>query len=205
MAAGADATACERVGHARRIPDCAWRPHRKLQHPPPVDRACREDCRAPGGLEETISGPPVSAAFSPDGSLRPPGWASRKNRACRLRSVPRNDSEGEYLAFHKRQRGKSAGRHAAGPPWLRPSRPVVPKQMHWDAKLDDDRGELLFGRPIRWLLFLYGGRVVPFRIGRTPGAAGAKVLDVESGPLTYGHRFLARADEPAARSGAQLR
>ena len=63
--------------------------------------------------------------------------------------------------------------------------------MHWDAQLDDGRGELLFGRPIRWLLFLYGGRVVPFTIGRTPGAAGAQVLDVESGALTYGHRFLA--------------
>ena len=67
-----------------------------------------------------------------------------------------------------------------------------PKQMHWDAKLDDGRGELLFGRPIRWLLFLYGGRVVPFTIGRarrTP--PGPQVHDVESGALTYGHRFLA--------------
>ena len=32
--------------------------------------------------------------------------------------------------------------------------------------LEDGKGELLFGRPIRWLLFLYGGRVVPFTIGR---------------------------------------
>ena len=37
--------------------------------------------------------------------------------------------------------------------------------------LDDGRGELLFGRPIRWILFLYGGRVVPFVIGRTGGRA----------------------------------
>ena len=48
---------------------------------------------------------------------------------------------------------------------------AFPKQMHWDAKLDDGRGELLFGRPIRWLLFLYGGRVVPFTIGRAANAA----------------------------------
>jgi len=66
-----------------------------------------------------------------------------------------------------------------------------PKQMHWDARLEDGRGELLFGRPIRWLLFLYGGRVVPFTIGRAANAAGSQVLDVESGALTYGHRFLA--------------
>ena len=37
--------------------------------------------------------------------------------------------------------------------------------------LEDGRGELLFGRPIRWMLFLYGGRVVPFTIA--PDAGGA--------------------------------
>ena len=57
--------------------------------------------------------------------------------------------------------------------------------------LEDGRGELLFGRPIRWLLYLYGGRVVPFSIGRTPGAAGQQVQEVTTGAVTYGHRFLA--------------
>ena len=37
--------------------------------------------------------------------------------------------------------------------------------------LEDGRGELLFGRPIRWILFIYGGRVVPFTIARTAGGA----------------------------------
>ena len=35
--------------------------------------------------------------------------------------------------------------------------------------LDDGRGELLFGRPIRWILFVYGGRVVPFTIAAHAG------------------------------------
>src|SRR4029453_9652520 len=39
--------------------------------------------------------------------------------------------------------------------------------------------------------FLYGGRVVPFTIGRAANAASSLVQDVESGALTYGHRFLA--------------
>ena len=68
---------------------------------------------------------------------------------------------------------------------------AFPKQMNWDATLDDGRGEFVFGRPIRWLLFLYGGRVVPFTIGRAANAAGSSVQEVESGALTYGHRFLA--------------
>ena len=143
-------------------------------------------------LEETISGPPVSAAFGPDGTPSPAALGFAKKQGVAFQELSRvTTPKGEYLAFHKRQRGKSAV--DALPDLLGAVLRDLsfPKQMHWDAKLDDGRGELLFGRPIRWLLFLYGGRVVPFTIGRTPGAAGSQVLDVESGPLTYGHRFLA--------------
>src|SRR5207248_4722663 len=65
-----------------------------------------------------------------------------------------------------------------------------PKAMRWDATLEDGKGELLFGRPIRWILFLYGGRVVPFTIHRTSAAQSGQVQDVPSGAVTYGHRFL---------------
>ena len=67
---------------------------------------------------------------------------------------------------------------------------TFPKQMRWDAYLEDGKGELLFGRPIRWLLFTYGGRVVPFSIARTPVAQSGSVQDVSTGAVTYGHRFL---------------
>ena len=67
---------------------------------------------------------------------------------------------------------------------------TFPKLMRWDAMLEDGSGELLFGRPIRWILFLYGGRVVPFTISRTPAAQSSQVQDVTSGAVTYGHRFL---------------
>ena len=73
--------------------------------------------------------------------------------------------------------------------------------MHWDAMLDDGRGDLLFGRPIRWLLFTYGGRVVPFTIARTPGAAerpGAGRHVGRRRPTAIG--FSRPAAAPAARS-----
>ena len=143
-------------------------------------------------LEETISGPPVSAAFGADGKPTPAALGFAKKQGVAFEDLSRvTTPKGEYLAFHRRQRGKSSvdALPALMGAVLRDL--SFPKQMHWDAKLDDGRGELLFGRPIRWLLFLYGGRVVPFTIGRTPGAAGPQVLDVESGALTYGHRFLA--------------
>lgn len=142
-------------------------------------------------LDETISGPPVSAAFGLDGNPTPAAIGFAKKQGVAFEELTRvKTAKGEYLVCHKRHRGKSA---VDTLPELLGGvlRDLsFPKQMHWDAKLEDGRGELLFGRPIRWLLFLYGGRVVPFTIGRTAGAAGPQVLDVESGALTYGHRFL---------------
>src|SRR5690349_22740430 len=71
-----------------------------------------------------------------------------------------------------------------------------PKQMRWDAMLDDGKGELPFGRPIRWILYLYGGRVVPFTIGRSPLASSARVQEISAGANTYGHRFLTTSGRP---------
>ena len=63
--------------------------------------------------------------------------------------------------------------------------------MRWDATLDDGKGELPFGRPIRWLVFLYGGRVVPFTIIARRRRAGRPACRTSaSGAVTYGHRFL---------------
>ena len=143
-------------------------------------------------LEETITGPPVSAAFGVDGQPTPAALGFAKKQGVPFEQVTRLQTpKGEYLAYHKRQRGRSAVDTLPDllTGLLRDL--SFPKQMHWDARLDDGRGELLFGRPIRWLLFLYGGRVVPFTIGRTPGAIGTQVQEIESGALTYGHRFLA--------------
>jgi glycyl-tRNA synthetase beta chain len=142
--------------------------------------------------DETIGGPPVSAAFGADGAPTPAALGFAKKQGVPFGDLTRMKTpKGEYLAYHKRHRGKSAVDTLPDLLGGILRDLSFPKQMHWDATLDDGRGELLFGRPIRWLLFLYGGRVVPFTIGRTPGAAGPQVVDVETGALTYGHRFLA--------------
>src|SRR4051812_25032127 len=143
-------------------------------------------------LDETVTGPPVSAAFNAAGEPTPAalGFAKKQGVAFDALERVKND-KGEYLAARKHVRGKStvdALPELLGG-LLRDL--TFPKQMHWDAMLEDGRGELLFGRPIRWLLYLYGGRVVPFTIGRTPGAAGTLVQEVTTGAVTYGHRFLA--------------
>jgi len=143
-------------------------------------------------LDETVTGPPVSAAFNAAGEPTPAALGFARKQGVAFEALERVKNEkGEYLAARKHTRGKSTvdalPELLAG--LLRDL--SFPKQMHWDAMLEDGKGELLFGRPIRWLLYLYGGRVVPFTIARMPGAAGTQVQEVTSGAVTYGHRFLA--------------
>jgi glycyl-tRNA synthetase beta chain len=143
-------------------------------------------------LDETVSGPPVSAAFTASGDPTPAALGFAKKQGVSFEALERVKTEkGEYLAARKHIRGKStvdALPELLGG-LLRDL--TFPKQMHWDAMLEDGKGELVFGRPIRWLLYLYGGRVVPFTIARMPNAAGAQVQEVTTGAVTYGHRFLA--------------
>jgi glycyl-tRNA synthetase beta chain len=70
---------------------------------------------------------------------------------------------------------------------------AFPKRMSWDAWLDDGKGAFPFGRPIRWLLAVIDGAVVPFTIFElVAGAKGPAI--VQSGHQTFGHRFLPRGN-----------
>jgi glycyl-tRNA synthetase beta chain len=134
--------------------------------------------------EELITGPPAAA---PAAAIT--GFATKQGvEASMLEKI--ETPKGVYLAYRKKLRGKAAvdvlpdvlGGMLRGLSF--------PKLMHWDAMLEDGKGELLFGRPIRWILYTYGGRVVPFTISRTPAAQSSQVQDVNTGASTYGHRFL---------------
>ena len=133
-------------------------------------------------LEETLTGPPVRAAFDADGQPTQAALGfARKNGVDVARLSQVDTPKGVYLVYRRRQRG-AAARSVLGAVLAATLREIVfPKQMHWDARLDDGRGDLLFGRPIRWLLFLFGGRVVPFVIDRTPGAVARGVAPIRAG------------------------
>ena len=142
-------------------------------------------------LEELVTGPPVSAAFGADGSLTPAGAGFVKKQNATEDQIERvKTPKGEYIGIRKHQRGKAAV-DVLPEVLANVLRGMsFPKQMRWDAMLNDGKGELPFGRPIRWILYLYGGRVVPFTIGRSPLAASSRVQEIHSGASTYGHRFL---------------
>ena len=143
-------------------------------------------------LEELVTGPAVTSAFGADGQPTPAASGFARKHGVEVSALEQLETpKGRYLAYRRRQRGKATvdvlPEVLAGV--LRDL--SFPKQMHWDAQLEDGRGELLFGRPIRWLLFLYGGRVVPFTITRTELAGSPQVQEITSGAVTFGHRFLA--------------
>ena len=87
--------------------------------------------------------------------------------------------KGEYLCARK----KIAGEATEGllPAILTRLITGIPfrKSMRWSDL------EIRFARPIHWILALYGGRIVPFRIG-----------NIESGDTSRGHRFMNPAPFP---------
>jgi glycyl-tRNA synthetase beta chain len=142
-------------------------------------------------LEDLVNGPPVTASFNADGSPTQAAAGFAAKNGVEVAALERVETpKGIYLAFRKKQRGKAAV--DVLPDVLAGTLRGLsfPKQMHWDAQLEDGRGELQFGRPIRWMLFVYGGRVVPFTIARTSAAQSSQVQEVTTGAVTYGHRFL---------------
>jgi glycyl-tRNA synthetase beta chain len=134
---------------------------------------------------EQVTGPPLKIAKDAGGawSKAALGFAA-KNEIAPEELLILSTPKGEYVGFERKTRGrKTIGLlpevMAAALRGLR-----FPKFMNWDASLADGKGAFPFGRPIRWMVSLYGGKVVPFEIA----VAGAP--PVESGRKTRGHRFL---------------
>jgi glycyl-tRNA synthetase beta chain len=142
-------------------------------------------------FEEFLTGPPVSASFDASGQPTPAAIGFARKQGVEVSALERHETgKGVYLAFRKQVRGKAAVDVLPDVLTGLLREMTFPKTMRWDATLDDGKGELPFGRPIRWVLFLYGGRVVPFSIYRTPLAQGPLVQEIRSGAVTFGHRFL---------------
>jgi glycyl-tRNA synthetase beta chain len=142
-------------------------------------------------FEELVTGPPVSAAFRPDGEPTPAAAGFAKKYSVEVSALERQQTpKGTYLAYRVRQRGKATVDVLPDVMTGLLRSMTSPKQMRWDAYLEDDKGDLVFARPIRWLVLLYGGRVVPFVIRRTELAQGPTVQDIRTAANTYGHRFL---------------
>jgi len=122
-----------------------------------------------------VVGPPKAAAFDAEGkpTKAAEGFARAQGVAVEALQV-RALERGEYLVAVQEERGARTAEVLVGllPKLL--AALTFPKFMRWGD------GGFRFVRPIRWLLAIHDGRVVPFEVD-----------GLKSGGKTYGHRFLA--------------
>ena len=115
---------------------------------------------------------------------RRPPRASRRRTACGRRTCAkgprtRQKPDEKSLLFVKKVEGRPAAQVVADllPGLLRAL--AFPKRMSWDAWLDDGKGAFPFGRPIRWMVALLDGTVVPFTIYELVAGAKGKAIVAE--------------------------
>ena len=146
--------------------------------------------------EEQVWGPSLKAARDAEGrwTAAAEGFARKSGvTADELGQAAKDPAKPDELnlVFVRKTAGRDSADVLPGVigPLLRSL--AFPKRMSWDAWIDDGKGAFPFGRPIRWMVALVGGRVVPFAIhAMVDGAKGPVV--VQTGAHTFGHRFLPR-------------
>jgi len=131
-------------------------------------------------LEQEVKGPPAAAAFDADGNptRAAEGFASGKGLSVDDLEVRPTD-RGDYVFATVAQPGRAAVEVLPGILRDATSSLTFPKTMRWGSS------DFRFARPIRWIVALLGGDVVP-----------VEIAGLHSDRLTWGHRFL--SDGPVA-------
>jgi glycyl-tRNA synthetase beta chain len=173
--------------------ETAWAPRRLVLK---AELALRQPDR-----EERVFGPAVRAARDAAGAWTAAALGFARKCGCRpedLAEAVKDGTSEPHLVRARLVPGRATGEVLPGVVATLLRSLHFPKRMSWDAWLDDGRGAFPFGRPIRWLVLLFAGEVVPFAIYEAAGGGKGPVL-VESGALTRGHRFLPRVGKLAGR------
>jgi glycyl-tRNA synthetase beta chain len=127
-------------------------------------------------LDEEVVGPPVSAAFAPDGSLTKAGQGFAAKNGVAPESLVKKEvpgKKGVYVVARRHVLGHET--RALLPGLLRELAAEIPwpKSMRWGWS------ETTFVRPVQWLVAIYGGEVV-----------GLEWAGMVAGRKSRGHRFL---------------
>ncbi|MBX3238032.1 MAG: glycine--tRNA ligase subunit beta [Nitrospiraceae bacterium] len=126
-------------------------------------------------------GPSKAVAFGPDGQPTKAaiGFATGQGVAVQdlqIRATPK----GEYVFAVKQERGQAVATVLTQLVPALLAKLSFPKAMHWNET------GLRFARPIRWLVVLCGGKILPITFA-----------SIKAGNQTYGHRIMS----PAAAKG----
>src|SRR5581483_4806246 len=126
-------------------------------------------------VEEQVSGPSLKVAFK-DGEPTPAAHAFAKKVGLALESLQRiNTPKGEYLAANVTRKGRTAAQILGEALPKEISGIYWPKTMYWSKPTER------FIRPVRWLIALLDGEVIPLEF------AG-----IRAGSESYGHRMLGK-------------
>jgi len=124
-------------------------------------------------LLETIMGPPRRVAYDSDGNPTRAALAFAEKNAVPLSKVKIVETpKGEYLSAVRKHKGENTPRVLERVIPAAIGKIQFPKCMYWSP----DR--FRFARPLRWIVALYGGKVIKFPIA-----------DINSSRYTSGHRF----------------
>src|SRR5260221_4550456 len=145
---------------------------------------------AQADLDEEVLGPPARVAFDADGKPTKAAVSFAAKIGVAPEALTRKATDkGEYVAGRRVEQG--AATLTLLPGVLSEVCGKIPfrKSMRWSD------GDTAFGRPVRWLIGLFGSTELHFEFAA-----------VRSGRVSYGHRFLSpapiRIEKPDAYSAA---
>lgn len=115
-------------------------------------------------------GPALAGAFAPDGSPTKALEGFLRGQGATLESI---EKDGEYVWVTKTIPGRTSSE------LLAEILPEAIKALTFEKTMRWGSGRMRFSRPIRWILALLDGQVVPFTLE-----------GIESGSRSKGHRFI---------------
>ena len=118
-------------------------------------------------------GPPVTASFDASGQPTRAATAFAESCGVTVDSLQKlEEGKGTFLFFIGTKSGAAATELLPSIVQASLDALPIPRRMHWGS------GTAEFVRPVHWLVMLYGADVLP-----------ARLLDIEAGDHTQGHRF----------------
>ncbi len=144
--------------------------------------------RRQDNLYQTVVGPPKSVGYDPQGAPTKAALAFAQKHGAEPSQIKIVQTpKGEYLSLVRKVRGLNTTLILKKTIPAAIAQIQFPKTMYWSAD------KFRFARPLRWIVALFDGRVVPFR-----------VADVTSSRYSAGHRFTGK-QRIAVSSLAMLR
>lgn len=123
-----------------------------------------------------IKGPPVKAAFTEDKTATAAAEGFANAQGVKVADLKiREILGGTYVYAIKKEKGEETSKI------LSKILPELIMSISFTRPMRWQGDNIRFARPIRWLLAIYGEKVVRFSLG-----------NLKSGNLTWGHRFLAK-------------